>query len=420
MSDDFEREERAFAEALRGALEGEEFRPLDPRRLAAPAPGPRVGRPWLKGLAAAASVVLVVGAAGTVLPRMFSVSGSGSSRSGAAPAAGASAPGTAEDRGSAETSAASSKPSRWVATAAPPLSPRTQASVGWLEGRYYVVGGADCAAGVDCPSSSQLRSGASYNPGIDAWIRIADAPVPLAGVTPVAVGEALYYLTADGDFVSYRPAEDTWTTLPPGAAGGLLVGAQDRVIEVARVRTSAGTPLDRVFDPGTGTWTVLPADPLPASDGRVAVVAGNRLVLSAQPASATDGAGAVAELDLDTLAWRTLSLRVSGRHLAAVGDTVVWPAPGSATPVYAVSSEEFRRITPPKKGVDRGFDGIVAGGRVAVGLWLLDPASGQWTALPSPGADLPRGATLGGGEQGILLFGGSAAGSAAARFLPIG
>ncbi|MGV8907357.1 MAG: hypothetical protein ACOH1Y_00100 [Propionicimonas sp.] len=82
MNEDFEREERAFAEALRKDAPVESFRPLDPEALkAAAGVGGRAGRPrWLKGLAAAAAVVVVVGAGAAILPglvgsRASSVSG---------------------------------------------------------------------------------------------------------------------------------------------------------------------------------------------------------------------------------------------------------------------------------------------------------------------------------------------------------
>ena len=73
MSEDFEREERAFADALRKDAPVEAFRPLDPEALkaaAGPVAGARRSR-WLKGLAAAAAVVVVAGAGAVILPGMF-------------------------------------------------------------------------------------------------------------------------------------------------------------------------------------------------------------------------------------------------------------------------------------------------------------------------------------------------------------
>ena len=97
MSEDFEREERAFAEALRKDAPVGAFRPLDPeavRAAAGPVAGARRSR-WLKGLAAAAAVVVVAGAGAVILPGMFGGSGHASTVSGAPevhPAGGAGNP----------------------------------------------------------------------------------------------------------------------------------------------------------------------------------------------------------------------------------------------------------------------------------------------------------------------------------------
>jgi len=103
MSEDFEREERAFAEALRKDAPVESFRPLDPAALkAAAGAGVRGGRSrWLKGLAAAAVVVIVAGAGVAILPGL--VGGSASSVSGMPEAhpAGGVAPMDSQDRGTA-------------------------------------------------------------------------------------------------------------------------------------------------------------------------------------------------------------------------------------------------------------------------------------------------------------------------------
>ena len=71
MSEDFEREERAFAEALRKDAPVESFRPLDAEAIKAAARPARSGRTrWLKGMAAAAAVVVAVGIGVVMLPRM--------------------------------------------------------------------------------------------------------------------------------------------------------------------------------------------------------------------------------------------------------------------------------------------------------------------------------------------------------------
>jgi hypothetical protein len=109
MSDDFDREERAFIEALRGAVADEGFRPLDPETVK-PVARRRASGPWVRTLAAAATVVVVAGAGALVLPRLAGSSGSAASAPmeavpAAAGAAAASEEQTANDMGgSVETS----------------------------------------------------------------------------------------------------------------------------------------------------------------------------------------------------------------------------------------------------------------------------------------------------------------------------
>ena len=77
-NEEFEREERAFAEALHASVPVESFRPLDPEAIRAAA-GPVTStrrRTWLKGIAAAAAVVVAVGAGAALLPRLLGSSGS--------------------------------------------------------------------------------------------------------------------------------------------------------------------------------------------------------------------------------------------------------------------------------------------------------------------------------------------------------
>nr|WP_300142224.1 hypothetical protein [Propionicimonas sp.] len=118
MSEDFDREERAFVEALRGAVADEGFRPLDPEAVK-PIVRRRTAGPWARTLAAAAGVAIVAGAGVLVLPGLLSGSGASASASmeavpAAAGAAAASEDQTANDMaGGAGTSLAS-----WAAPAA--------------------------------------------------------------------------------------------------------------------------------------------------------------------------------------------------------------------------------------------------------------------------------------------------------------
>ncbi|HEY3338276.1 MAG TPA: hypothetical protein VGK18_07215 [Propionicimonas sp.] len=102
MSEDFEREERAFAEALHASVPVETFRPLDPEAIKAAARPARPGRTRLfKGMAAAAVLVIVVGVGAVLLPRMVGSAGSVTAQPASGYGAGGVVPEAATDRGSA-------------------------------------------------------------------------------------------------------------------------------------------------------------------------------------------------------------------------------------------------------------------------------------------------------------------------------
>ena len=177
MSEDFEREERAFAEALHASVPVETFRPLDADAIKGAARPVGSGRSrWIRTLAAAAVLVVTVGVGAALLPRS---GGSVTAEPAAGYGAGGSVPEAATDRGSAANSA---EVGEWsVVAAAPPLSPRSNAAGAWLNGEFYLVGGqtdAPCPPNADCMAPSQLlKDGAAYNQLTNTWRRIADSPL---------------------------------------------------------------------------------------------------------------------------------------------------------------------------------------------------------------------------------------------------
>lgn len=101
MSEDFEREERAFAEALHASVPVESFRPLDAEAIKAAARPARPGRTrWMRTLAAAAVLVITVGVGAALLPRMGGASPASLPAAPDGYAAGGAVPETAQDRGS--------------------------------------------------------------------------------------------------------------------------------------------------------------------------------------------------------------------------------------------------------------------------------------------------------------------------------
>ncbi|MCC6494817.1 MAG: hypothetical protein IT193_01010 [Propionibacteriaceae bacterium] len=452
MTEDFEREERAFAEALRGSVPVETFRPLDPEELkAAAAPGLATRGRWLKGLAAAAAVVVVAGAGVLVLPQLGGGAGSSAATVAGLPeAAGGAAPMDAEDR----ASAAESKPvltsasGEWAGLPEPPLSPRSNSAGAWLDGEFFLVGGqlsAPCPPNADCMAPDRLlRDGAAFNPANGTWRRIADAPVALSEGEPVVVAGRLYFQRGYGPTAAvyaYDAGADAWSQLPTPSGGGVLVALGDRLASVAWSTEEAGA-FDELFDPVTGQWTRLPADPLKAAYERTLVPVAGRALLFAKAVPTGSGVKApvfrLAELDLATGKWRRLPdsdvVGVAGR---AVGDLVVFPETGSydggdvdnwgrdypAGGIFDPATGLWSELPAPAKSDDGLRHGrtTVAGALLLTDSGLLDPVGRSWSTVPQPPGGNLLGQAVVAGPDGLLVFGGwdGSGPTAAAAYLPL-
>jgi hypothetical protein len=436
--EDFDREERAFAEALRKDAPVESFRPLDADAIKAAARPARSGRSrWLRGMAAAAVLVVGVGIGTALLPHV----GVGSSSSVPAEpaggyAAGGAVPEAASDRASAAVypDKAGPVPGVWSSTAQAILTPRSNAAGAWMNDEFYLVGGqsdAPCPPGADCMASTRLlRDGAAYNPLTDTWRRIADAPVALSEGEPVAVGGRLYFQRGYGSEVAiyaYDTTSDSWSQPPSPAGGGVLVAFGDRLASVAWSTEEAGT-YDELFDPTSGQWTRLPADPLKASYERTLVWVGGRALLFAKDVRTQSSDKApvfrVAELNLGTGKWRQLpDSKVVGVAGRAVGDVVVFPEQGSydggevdnwgrnypAGGIYDPATGKWSALPGPVRPDSGGLSftrTAVAGPLLLTDGRVLDPAARRWTAVPEPPDGNLLGQTVVASADGILVFGG--------------
>lgn len=440
MSEDFDREERAFADAFREALAAEAFRPLDADEITAAAPRRRAVGPWAKGLAAAAAVVVVALAAGVVLPRLAAggTAASGTVEAAPAPAAGM-APMDAADRStaaaSAEDAGVAGAAQGWIDLASAPLSPRSYAAGAWLDGRFYLTGGqldAPCPPNASCVAPSRLlRDGASYDPATGEWRAIADAPVSASGA-PVAVGSTLYYqVWRDGvaGVYAYDTTADAWATLPKPSGDGGLVAAGDRLVSIGG-SDEQSTAVDEVYDPSARSWTALPDDPLGPSFNRSAVWVDGRLLLLAHdlvPNPGAEGPSLVrlASFDFATSTWQRLpDSGVIGGGAVAVAGRVVLPDTGSADGgevgnwgrsypmggIYDPASGDWSALpalTDAGEGVRQAWSNTsVAGGRLLASGHLLDPVARTWELLSPPPLGNIEGQTVVAGPDGVLVFGG--------------
>ncbi|MFT4110310.1 hypothetical protein [Propionicimonas sp.] len=425
MADDLEREERAFADALRSAADSEGFRPLDPAALRTRNRSRPARTAWVRGLAAAASVVVLVAGLAFVLPRVFSgVQGAASSASGAG---GAAAPEvTVADAGTL-TPAPSAAAGAWVSLEAVPLSPRVGVAGVWFDGSFYLVGGrraSTCPEGAPCPwPRNTLTDGASWDPGDDTWAELPDAPIVVDPAAPVVVGGRFYYLGAGSAgrraVASYDPAGRSWKVLPdPGIEVAGLVAAEEKVVAVAQADESAAA-VDEVFDPARGAWSELAADPFGKAADRSMVQVGGRLYLFSR---SVGGAVRAAVASASLSRWSRLAdpPPVAGSPFA-VGDRIVWLGRGRSVPARwfrPATSELGRATSPPRgEGLDQ-VDGVVAGGRFGAFGHLYDPAVGAWTALPAPPRGNLREQSVVGGDGGLLVVA-VESGEAVLSYLPL-
>ena len=435
MSEDFEREERAFAEALHASVPVETFRPLDADAIKAAARPARPGRSrWLKGMAAAAVLVVTVGLGAALLPRVGSSASSVPAEPAGGYAAGGAVPEAAADRGAGPVSPDKSTPGEWTTTAPSPLTPRSNAAGAWLNGEFYLVGGqsdAPCPPNADCMAPTRLlRDGAAYNPLTNAWRRITDAPVALSEGEPVAVDERLYFQRgygAKGAIYAYDTTSDSWSQPPSPAGGGVLIAFGDRLASVAWSTEEAGN-YDELFDPVTDRWTRLPADPLKTSYERTLVWVGGRALLFAKDVRTQSSDKApvfrVAELALGTGKWRRLpDSKIVGVAGRAVGDVVVFPQQGSydggevdnwgrnypAGGIYDPTTGNWSALPGPSRPDNGGLSfprTAVAGTLLLTDGRVLDSGARRWTAVPEPPDGNLLGQTVVASPEGVLVFGG--------------
>jgi hypothetical protein len=265
----------------------------------------------------------------------------------------------------------------WQEFPGSPLSPREAALGLWTGTEVLILGGSDepCPPNADCVEDpTPLTDGAALNPDTGQWRRIADAPVPLTGAQGVVVGQTGFVLRAGAEeLLTYSVADDRWGTLPvPFDTSGwyALAAAGDRLVAyLASDEADRGD--DHLYDPATGQWRTLPADPLGDAFDRTAVWTGQELLLFDKELVPNPGAerpsiARAAGYDPAADEWRRLPdsgiLSTSPWVLTAGGD-LVNPNLGGAD---GGETNNWGRTYPD-------------GGR-------FSPATGEWSPLPDPPA----------------------------------
>jgi len=411
--DEFTREEQAFRASF---AEVDEFEPLDPAQFAAEAK-PRIL--WGRVIGAAAAAVVVVAGGGFGLTQL---AGRGVPATVAGAASSVEASVVANDKGEAGGGAAlpqaapnpgaTAAASGWKLTSQVPLA-RVEPATGWLNGRYYVIGGSfPCGPTADCKSA---HTGAAYDPSTDSWTPVPAPPVELEGGTGVAFDGKLYFThTTDptaSTLVVYDPSTNSWASIAAPARFDGLVVAGDQLIGVGLGTRLGGDATDRRYDPSSNTWTALPTDPFSPNQARSVVSIGNQLVLSAYTLS---GETKYATFDLTTQAWAPVEKLTAQGRMTAVGDWVAFQTDGSATlNTYRVAdgigsglAMDFGQDAIDKFTATGMLDlnGTVVGNRIVHYGELIEPGTNAMSLLP----ELPKAKLTGqvaiGSPNGLLIY----------------
>lgn len=268
----------------------------------------------------------------------------------------------------------------WTRLPDGPLSPREGSATAHLSTpdadlAVFVGGyvGSPCPPNADCVFSggSTASDGAAYDLDTGAWHAIADAPRPVASHASTAVlGDTMYVLT-NGHLLAWDAGEDVWSELsaPTRTVWASLVA--DTHGDVPRLVLASGSDEhgvhpDEVYDPASGTWSVLPPNPLQPSFDRVVVSTPAGLVLTAKPIARDGGPEdpalvRAAVLEPGAAQWRSLppaENQLGGWYWTWTGTRLVDPTPGGAD---GGQVNNFGRTIP--------YGGA------------LDPATGTWTLL---------------------------------------
>ncbi|GID30704.1 hypothetical protein [Paractinoplanes brasiliensis] len=280
----------------------------------------------------------------------------------------------------------------WRQVSAGPLGPREQALGLWTGREVLLIGG---AGGPPCPPNAScatdptpLTDAAALDPGTNGWRTIAAPPVPTLGAQGVVLGSTAFVLPYGSrrELLVYRVDRDAWSRLPTPfdpARGFQLVAAGNGLVAYGGT-DEAGPGDDFLLDPGTGTWTTLPADPLGPAFDRSMAWTGSELALFEHelvPNPGADGPSLTraALLDLDSRSWRRLP-----------------DLPMLRTGPWLATGDEL--VNPTLGGADGGQVGNW--GRSYPNGGIVDPATGAWSPLPDPpGGHSLEAEALGGGAR---------------------
>ncbi len=197
--------------------------------------------------------------------------------------------------GAGPATGAAYDPSRdsWAVLPEAPVSGRVSHTAVWTGTEMIVWGGFSRDEGTD-----GLGDGAAYNPTTRSWRMLPPAPAERRRFHSVAwTGTEAIIWWGEGDLApraggaAYNPMAHSWRNLPTppldGRSGATAVwtgrsviawgGSARRQAEVGNVFQAYGDGAS--YEPGTGSWTVLPAAPLSARCGQSGIWTGREFII---------------------------------------------------------------------------------------------------------------------------------------------
>jgi hypothetical protein len=252
---------------------------------------------------------------------------------------------------------------RWKALPADPLAPRDAVITAWTGHEFLAVGGQPSSDGAPFTGAD------AYDPQTGRWQLLPSFPLT-ARATAASAWTGYGLLVWGGSSAL-------------GSRGGLSQALSDGAI----------------LDPAKRHWSVLPAGPLPALTGPVAVTDGADKVIILGGVLVTSSAGntpvsrRVASYDPATRTWRSLPAlpAVAGHDLVSV-TAVRW---GSRILVAAT----WQHVVHTGIGATSGTGGV--------DLFLLDPSRGQWSRFGLQSSDALVGADFRPLGSSLVIAGGT-------------
>lgn len=335
----------------------------------------------------------------------------------------------------------------WTPMATSPLSPRHEPLVADVGNALLVAGGRDtpaCPPNADCesPAGAPLRDAALYDPVVDSWMGVPDAPVGVTGLSATATaGSTVWSLqreTPTPALVAFDASARRWEVVPVPADSGNALAATDTSVLIYDTSYESGVSPDRLYDPSTGAWTDLPPDPIGRAYDRSFVAVRGELVLLGIPvdtptppdrprvfhaARFTPATGAWTPLPPSEIAgyateWHAHGGQVTNPTLGSAdgGEVNGWDRAYPFGGILDLDSQRWLPL-PPAMDVEVGSGSnpiasndqwvVTVVAQAGTPVAALDLASTTWASLPPLPTPLPTGAGRGIAANHLIIWGGA-------------